>query len=63
MVSSRCDDSIRKDGGGLVKLTELRLAAKKHIEGSLILGYDSFECWVHGDEAALSGGADFGITA
>ncbi len=58
MISSRCSDSIRKAGGGSVKLSDLRIEAKRTIEAFRLFNRDTFECWVHEDEAALPGNAD-----
>jgi hypothetical protein len=59
MISSRCDDLIRKAGGrGSVKLTELRKRAKEAIEGTKLFDRDTFECWIHEDQPALPGDGD-----
>jgi hypothetical protein len=58
MISSRCEDKIRKVGGGSVKLTDVRKRAKKSIESALLFGYETFDCWIHEDKPALPADAN-----
>lgn len=59
MISSRCDDTIRKAvGRGSVKLTDLRKRAKKAIEDAQLFATDTFDCWIHEDKPALPGDRD-----
>jgi hypothetical protein len=59
MISSRCNDNIRKSNGrGSVKFTELRQRAKKAIEAAQLFGRPTFECWIHEDAPPLPGDGD-----
>jgi hypothetical protein len=59
MISSRCNDSLRKaNGKGSVKFTDLRLRAKKAIEAEQLFGRATFECWIHEDAPPLAGDGD-----
>lgn len=59
MISSRCLDRMKTAADGTTGFSALRLRAKKVIEGFQLFERDTFECWVHEDEPALDGGADF----
>ena len=58
MISSRCQDKIRKSESASVEISELRLKAKSVIEGTQLFDRDTFECWVHEDEPTMDGSAD-----
>ena len=53
VISSRCDDSIRKAAGGSVRLTDLRQRAKAALEGEKLFDRpddQAFRCWIHEKE-------------
>jgi hypothetical protein len=59
MISSRCNDSIRKaNSKGSVKFTELRQRAKEVTEAAELFERPTFECWIHEDAPALLGDGD-----
>lgn len=59
MISSRCDDKLRRPDGRTTRMSELRIEAKARIESFELFGQPSFECWVHEDEPAMDATADF----
>ena len=58
MISSRCNDSIKKAGGGTITLTKVRKKAKETIDGFRMFDRETFECWVHEHEPTMDNSVD-----
>src|SRR5271157_2353259 len=58
MISSRCQDRIKKANGDSEEVSALRVRTKTVIEHFQLFERDTFECWVHEDEPTMDGSAD-----